>query len=126
MLALALRCGVDVVTRLNERRSCDFRRGKRLGHNDHVVDWQRPVRPEWMTPEEDKSFPETLKVREIRAYVNEPGFRVGSLVVVTTLLDDDEYDKEEIADLYRQRWQVEICHPHSPSSASLYRVQRAA
>jgi putative transposase len=108
MLALALRCGVDVVTRLNERRTCDFRRGKRLGYNDHVVEWQRPVRPEWMTPEEYKGFPETLKVREIRAYVNEPGFRVESLVVVTTLLDDNEYDKEEIADLYRQRWQVEL------------------
>jgi len=108
MVALALRYGVDVVTRLHQRRNCDFRRGKRLGPNDHVVEWQRPARPEWLTQEDYESFPETLKVREIRVYVNEPGFRVESLVVVTTLLDDDEYDNEDIADLYYKRWHVEL------------------
>lgn len=108
MVALALRYGVDVVSRLNKRRSCDFRRGKRLGRNDHVVQWPRPVRPEWMTAEEYESFPETLTIREIRVHVSEPGFRVESLVVVTTLVDDKAYDYEDIADLYRERWQVEL------------------
>jgi hypothetical protein len=108
MVALALRSGVDVVSRLNKRRSCDFRRGKRLAPNDHVVDWPRPVRPQWMTPEEYESFPETLTIREVRVHVSEPGFRVASLVVVTTLLDNNQYDCEDIADLYRERWQVEL------------------
>jgi len=108
MVALALRYGVDVVTRLHQRRNCDFSRGKRLGTNDHVVEWQRPVRPEWMTQEEYETFPKTLTVREIRVYVNEPGFRVESLVVVTTLLDDEEYTFEDIADLYNERWHVEL------------------
>jgi hypothetical protein len=49
-----------------------------------------------------------LTVREIRVYVNEPGFRVESLVVVTTLLDDEEYTFEDIADLYNERWHVEL------------------
>jgi len=108
MVALALRCGVDVVSRLNKRRNCDFRRGKRLGPNDHVVEWPRPVRPEWMTPEEYDGFPKTLAIRELRVYVSQPGFRVESLVVVTTLLDNNTYDYEDIADLYGERWQVEL------------------
>ena len=35
--------GVDVVTRLNKaHRKADFRRGKRLGKDDHLVDWPKP------------------------------------------------------------------------------------
>jgi len=108
MLALALRRGVDVVTRLHQRRDYDFRRGKRLGPNDHIVEWRRPARPDWMTAEEYADIPETLQVREIRVYVSEPGFRVESLVVVTTLLDDDEYTSEDITELYRERWHAEL------------------
>ena len=35
--------GVDVVTRLNKaKRTADFRRGKRLAKNDHLVTWPKP------------------------------------------------------------------------------------
>ena len=38
--------GVDSVTRLNRaRRSADFRRGKRLGKDDHIVCWPKPMKP---------------------------------------------------------------------------------
>jgi putative transposase len=63
MVALALRYRVDVVMRLHQKRTCDFRRGKRLGRDDHVVVWQRPQRPEWMTQDDYETFPETLTVR---------------------------------------------------------------
>jgi len=96
------------VTRMHQRRDYDFRRGKRLGPNDHIVEWRRPARPDWMTEEEYAEFPKTLQIREIRVYVNEPGFRVTSLVVVTTLLDGDEYTSEDITDLYRERWHAEL------------------
>lgn len=43
MVELKLR-GVDSVTRLCRRRA-DFRRGKRLGKNDHIVDWPKPQKP---------------------------------------------------------------------------------
>jgi hypothetical protein len=29
---------------------------------------------------------------------------------VTTLLDSEAYRREEITDLYHERWHVEICH----------------
>jgi hypothetical protein len=38
--------GVDSVTRLNKaRRTADFRRGKRLGKDDHIVQWPKPMKP---------------------------------------------------------------------------------
>lgn len=51
MIALLRERGVDVVTRLHQRRGSDFRRGRRLGHGDHVVTWTRPQRPAWMDQE---------------------------------------------------------------------------
>jgi Transposase DDE domain len=108
MVALALRHGLDLVVRLHQRRRCDFRRGRRLGPGDHVVVWRRPDRPEWMTAEEYATMPKALAVREVFVQVQEPGFRTESLVVVTTLTDAAAYAKEEIGDLYRERWQVEL------------------
>jgi putative transposase len=108
MVALALRHGLDLVVRLHQRRVCDFRRGRRLGPGDHVVEWRRPERPEWMAAAEYATMPKTLTVREVFIKVEQPGFRTEALVVVTTLTDADAYAKEEIGDLYRQRWQVEL------------------
>src|SRR6266536_3597201 len=70
--------------------------------------WRGPARPDWMSEADYEAMPKTLTVREVRVRVAEPGFRVETLVVVTTLLDGDVYDKEETGDLYRQRWHVEL------------------
>ena len=47
-------------------------------------------------------------VRECRVRVEQPGFRVRSLVVATTLLDADEFTKDDLAQLYRARWNAEL------------------
>jgi IS4 transposase len=44
----------------------------------------------------------------VQVQVTERGFRVQSLVVVTTLLDQDAYPADELATLYRRRWLVEL------------------
>jgi putative transposase len=108
MLALLLARGVDVVTRQHQCRKTDFRRGQRLGGEDHVVLWQRPQRPEWMDEETYSTIPETLTVRELKVHVHVKGFRVRQLIVVTTLIDAERYPREEIAKLYRLRWHVEL------------------
>ena len=36
------------------------------GHNDHIVDWQRPQRPTWMDAATYATIPETLTIRELR------------------------------------------------------------
>ena len=47
-IALLMRRGVDGVYRLHQLRVADFRRGRRLGKEDHVVTWSKPARPDWM------------------------------------------------------------------------------
>ena len=100
--------GVESVTRLN-RREVDFRRGKRLGKEDHIVRWPKPCRrPKSVDLETYKSLPDYLEVREIRVRVVKPGFRGKDIVVVTTLLDPEAVSKEELASLYRSRWNQEL------------------
>ncbi len=43
--------GVDVLFRMHQRRQFDFRRGRRLGIEDHIVIWTKPERPAWMDEE---------------------------------------------------------------------------
>jgi putative transposase len=108
MVALLQARGVPVVLRLHQRRKYDFRRGRRLGADDHVVRWRKPERPDWMDAATYAALPETLEVREIRKQIDKPGYRVKTLVVATTLLDAEDYPSNEITDLYHQRWQVEL------------------
>jgi DDE family transposase len=100
---------VDVVTRLNERRRCDMRRGTRLGRDDHIVVYPKPkIRRPWMTAEEFASLPDELRVREVRVRISVRGFRTKEVVVVTTLLDHEKYSAAALAQLYRARWLAEL------------------
>lgn len=107
-IAFWLRRGVDVVTRLSNNRKSDFRRGQRLGPDDHLITWRRTERPEWITPAEAKDYPAELVLREIRVRMDVPGFRVEEIIVITTLTDAENYPASVIAELYRQRWQAEL------------------
>jgi len=98
MIALLARIQVDVVARLHHCRPSDFCRGR-----DHVVTWERPQRPDWMDQETYDQMPETLQLREVHVQVNQPGFRVESLIVVTTLTDAAKYTKDDVAELYHKR-----------------------
>ncbi len=108
MICLLIELNVDFVVRLHQKRTADFRQGQRLGKGDHVVVWVRPPRPEWMDVETYQRMPETIKVREVDVQVSQPGFRVESLVVVTTLVDAKKYTKEDLAELYHKRWLAEL------------------
>jgi Transposase DDE domain len=100
--------GVDVVTRLHQRRRCDMRRGRRVGRDDHVVAWAKPPRPDWMDEATYQSLPAELELREVRVRVEQRGFRTKVLVVVTTLRDARAYKAKDLAALYRLRWQAEL------------------
>jgi hypothetical protein len=108
MICSLLHKQTDVVMRLHQLRKADFRRGERLAAGDHVVEWQRPVKPEWMTQDVYDQMPQSIKIREVEVAVAQPGFRVRSLVVVTTLLDAEEFTRDDIAQLYRGRWLAEL------------------
>lgn len=107
-LALLLVRGVDGVFPLHQKRTCDFRRGQRLGREDHVVEWIKPPRPGWLDEDTYRQLPDVLGVRELRIRVSIPGFRLKELVLVTTLLDAALVTKEELGEVYRTRWHAEL------------------
>lgn len=107
-LALLEQRGVHAVVRKHQLRPTDFRKGFRLGPDDHLVAWRKPPRPEWMSREQYAELPELLLLREVRVCVRQRGFRSREVLVVTTLLDAEEYPAEALAQLYRRRWQAEL------------------
>jgi len=82
------------------KRSTDFRRGKRLGQRDHLIEIHKPKKkPGWMTQADYEQAPDTLKVRELKA---------GGRILVTTLLCAKKTPKAALKLLYRSRWHVEL------------------
>ena len=108
MLALFGGRGVHVCTRIHAGRHIDFRKGKRIGDYDRLVTWTRPQRPTWMSVEQYATIPETLELRMLQYSLVGRGRRSRTITVVTTLTDAEAYPKEEIAELYGHRWNVEL------------------
>src|SRR5262249_39568900 len=100
--------GVDTVSRLSAHRRADFRKGTRLGKDDHVVVWKKPTSIRSVDRQTYNALPDSFIVREVRFYVKQPGFRTRSVVVVTTILDPEQATAEELASLNRARWNNEL------------------
>ena len=82
------------------KRVADFRKGKRLGPKDHLVELAKPKRkPDWMTQEHYDAAPEHLTIRELKV--------IGKLII-TTLLSSKAFPKNELNALYKKRWHVEV------------------
>ena len=100
--------GVDTVSRLSAHRRADFRKGTRLGRDDHLVRWEKPNSIRSVDRRTYHALPDAITVREARFRVDRPGFRTKSVVVVTTLLDPGQATREDLAELYRARWHAEL------------------
>ena len=100
--------GVDVVFHKHAARGCDFRKGKRLGKGDHIVEWKKPPRPPWMDKASYEEFPKTLSIRESRVVCERAGLKSFSYIIVSTLLDHRSVSVEDMGTLYAQRWFVEL------------------
>ena len=94
---------------------------RRLGINDQVVVWfkNRNNRPNWMSKEQYASLPNEITVRELRYTVNQKGFRAKEITLVTTLLDHEVYSLEELADLFRRRWEIETHFGHIKTTMAM-------
>ncbi len=70
-------------------------------------------RPKWnprlsYSEAEWSKLPEQLRVRQLKVRADQPGFRVKTFYVITTLTDPKPYPSGDIAGLYVQRWDVEL------------------
>src|SRR5205814_3727074 len=67
--------GIEFVGRLNKaNRKEDFRRGRRLGQQDHIVRWRKPSSIRSLDWQTYKALPEYITVRETKIRVAQPGF----------------------------------------------------
>ena len=81
---------------------------QRLGKDDQIVSWPKRYGRSKADAEYCKNLPDSLRVRVCRIRIARPGFRDKVLVIATTLFNPIEYPKEELASLYRKRWNVEL------------------
>jgi hypothetical protein len=123
MIALLLSRGVQVCARKHQKRHTDFRKGLRLGKDDHLILWDRPSRPKWMDAEAYEQIPKSLILREIRYQVIEPGRRTKSVTLITTMLDAQAFPADELAQLYGFRWNSELDIRHLKDSLNLGHVR---
>lgn len=110
LFGVMLARGVDCVMRLHQRRSHDMQQGTPLGQGDRLVEWTRPPAPRRNDPwaAERPTLPASLAVRLVNFRVEVPGFRTEQVTLATTLLDAETYPAEELAALYRARWNIEL------------------
>jgi putative transposase len=100
---------VDLFARVHHLRKVDFRRGTKLGRYDHVIAYHKPMlRPAWLDRRVYERLPDSLQVRHLRYWVDQPGFRTRAITLATTLVDANLYPADELANLYRRRWQAEL------------------
>jgi hypothetical protein len=80
-----------------------------LGRRDQLVEYYKPVQPpKWITADAYAALPASIVVRELRFDILVPGMRTKEVTLVTTLLDSTRYPAAELAQLYFDRWQVEV------------------
>lgn len=111
MIVLLMHVGVDVCFRKHQKRHTDFRRGRRLGQDDHIVTWHRPGRPPWMSKELYNWMPKSIELREIRYVITKPGRKQDPFVIATTITavqGDDAVQREDLAELFGFRWNAEL------------------
>jgi hypothetical protein len=111
--ALLAARSVHILMRQHQRRKTDFRRGRRLGVRDQIIQWTKPVkRPPWMEAHAFEQRPDRLTLRRVEYRIEANGYRTQKVVLITTLLDAQTYPVRELASRYGERWQVETCFRH--------------
>ena len=107
-VALLLNRGVDSVMSLRRKPFKNREVIKRLGGNEVLVRWKRPARIKGYSKEEWDQLPRSIVVRQIHIRVENPGFRTQEIYLLSTLTDPDIYTAESLAEVYFQRWDVEL------------------
>jgi hypothetical protein len=79
----------------------------RQGH-DQRVGWPKPRQPDWMDRATYEALPDQLTVRLLRLEVKRSGFRTRRIELATTLLDERQFTRDDLAELYAARWHAEL------------------
>jgi len=113
-LALLHRRGADFIIRLHQARRI---RSRRTGSTDEA--WKRPQCPTEHSRRFWRSLPAELPIRLVRFIIHPRGFRAHHVIVATSLLDRKAFPDRAIAELYGQRWRVELHYRQIKTNLSL-------
>lgn len=72
-----------------------------------VIVWQRPNKPHGMKGEQYRTYPKTLRMRQVSVDARDKDNRVEQFKVITTILDA-AVDGGQIGTLYERRWEGEV------------------
>ena len=106
-MALLKQRGVDVIVRMSGSRLVDHRSSERIDQGDYIMTWKRPAKSQIPAGYCEDDFPKTMKARVVRYRVKNSENKWETFQIVTTLLDEEQYPKEEVAALYNRRWNGE-------------------
>jgi hypothetical protein len=82
------------------KRVTDFRKGKKLGSKDHLIEINKPPKaPDWMSQQNFEKLPDTITLRELK---------IGGKTLITTLVSAKETSKAALKLLYKKRWNIEL------------------
>jgi hypothetical protein len=100
---------VDCIMANHQRRTKGLEFLKSLGKEDRLLYWikMKPC-PTWLEKSQWEKVPEKLLIREVSFRVTIRGFRSKRITLATTLFDQRQYPKEDLAQLFRRRWMAEL------------------
>ena len=97
--------GIELVARAQYQR-VDTQTVERRPDGD-VIAWQRPNKPHGMKGEQYRTYPKTLRMRQVSVEARDKDNRVEQFKVITTILDAS-IDGGALGSLYERRWDGEV------------------
>jgi len=97
--------GIELVARAQYER-VGTQTEQRRPDGDLIV-WQRPNKPHGMKGEHYRTYPKTLRMRQVSVDARDKDNRVEQFKVITTILDAT-IDGVQIGNLFERRWDAEL------------------
>lgn len=116
--------GVQGIARLSKtmwaRRGSRHIRQRRLGKNDALVQWRKPIRRTCgITQKQWMQTADSLQLRQITLSVSGRHGRSRRIRLITTLLDPATHSLRQIGEFYRRRWEIETDFRHLKQTLGL-------
>ena len=113
LIAQLMDRGVECVMRLHQsrHRALDWRKGKRISKNERLVIWTKPAhqsQASQLSPEQWAALPQRMSIRLVKYHCTGRGQTEKDIIVATTLLDCRKHSAADVADVYGQRWGIEL------------------
>ncbi len=97
--------GIDLVARAQSQRV-----GSQVVQSrpdGDIILWQRPNKPRGMTGAQYRTYPKSMRMRQVAVDAHDKNNRAEKFHVITTILDA-EIDGGQFGDLYERRWEGEV------------------